>query len=197
MKNNLNKKNPFFHAKKDFFCKTQIFSLDFLVAVIAFAAILTASAVVWDYTAGKTDSTEKRNEIELAAMNVLSVLIETQGNPSNWSRLPVQNFNSSNVFSLGLAKNITHGLDFDGSWIIDREKLVYINSSAYNIAKNILGLAGYEFNLTLRTYNGTGFVSNYSVSGDLGNASNIARYTRYAMIDGKKAEISLKVAADE
>lgn len=173
----------------------QIFSLDFIIAVIAFAAILTASAVVWDYTAKKTDAAEKRNGLELASMNILSALMETQGNPSNWSSLQLQNFNSSNVFSIGFAKNYTHGLDFDGSWIIDGGKIHYINSSTYNAAKNILGLEGYEFNLTLRTYNGTGFVFNYSVSGEFGNASNIVKHTRYAMIDGKKAEISLKVAA--
>ena len=184
MKNNPNKKAG------------QIFSLDFLIAVIAFAAILTASAVVWDYTAKKTGAAEKRNGLELAAMNTLSALIETPGNPSNWSRLPAQNFNPSNVFSLGFAKNITHGLDFGGSWILDRKKLSYINSSTYNTTKNILGLAGYEFNLTLMDYNGTGFVFNYSVSGDFGNASNVVKHTRYAMIDGKKAEISLKVAAN-
>ena len=67
MKNNSYKKNG------------QIFSLDFLIAIIAFAAVLAASAVVWDYTTGKTDSTESRNGMEIAAMNVLSVLI--------WQRL--------------------------------------------------------------------------------------------------------------
>ncbi len=183
--------------KNNFYKKTgQIFSLDFLIAIIAFAAILTASAIVWDYTAKKTDAAEKRNGLELAAINVLSALIETQGSPSNWSRLHVQSFNSSNVFSIGLAKNITHGLDFSGSWVLDRKKLNYINSSNYNMTKNILGLSGYEFNLTLSTYNGTGFVFNYSVSGDFGNASNIVKHTRYTMIDGKKAEISLKVAGN-
>lgn len=175
----------------------QIFSLDFLIAVIAFAGIIIASAVAWDYTARKTDSTEKINEMEIAAMNILSVLIETPGRPSNWSRLPVQDFSSSNVPSIGFAKNITHGLDFDGSWIIDREKLHYVNSSTYNTTKNIIGLQGYEFNLSLRIYNGTSFASNYSLSGNFGNANNIVRHVRYVIIDGKKAEISLKVAANE
>ena len=174
--------------------KSQIFSLDMLIAMLAFITILVSSIVIWDYSQETINSKERRNELELASMNVLSTLIETPGIPSNWSDFPIQEFNESNVHAIGLAKNNSLGLSHKGSWEIDQKKLHYLNSSTYEQAKKILGLAGFEFDLTIKIYNGSDYAFDYSVSGNITNAPDITKLRRYALMDGQRAELILKVA---
>ena len=177
--------------------KSQIFSLDILIAMLAFITILVSSIIIWDYSTETINIKERRNELESASMNVLSLLIETTGIPSNWSNFAIQDFNESNVHAIGLAKNNSLGLSYSGPWEIDQKKIYYLNSSTYERTKKILGLAGFEFDLTLKIYNGSDYASNYSVSGNITDASDITKLRRYALMDGQRAELILKVARNE
>ena len=83
--------------------KAQIFSLDGIVAVITFIIILIASMWLWDYSREKIHLTERRADLEIISKNALSVLVETPGNPANWTNLSDSDFNRTNIYSLGLA----------------------------------------------------------------------------------------------
>ncbi|MBI2661775.1 hypothetical protein HYX09_05940 [Candidatus Woesearchaeota archaeon] len=174
----------------------QIFSLDMLIAMMGFVILIISASLLWDYSLNSIDARENRYSMELAASGVLSSLLETQGNPSNWSSLPISQFNESNIDSLGLAKNSTLGLSHEGLWEIDWKKLRYLNSSSYNKTKVMLGLQGYEFNLTVNKFNGSSFALNYSVSGEIQSA-NVVKRTRYALLDNKRAELVLMVGQNE
>ncbi|MBI2130693.1 hypothetical protein HYU10_02890, partial [Candidatus Woesearchaeota archaeon] len=76
------------------------------------------------------------------------------------------------------------------------KKLRYLNSSSYNKTKVMLGLQGYEFNLTVNKFNGSSFALNYSVSGEIQSA-NVVKRTRYALLDNKRAELVLMVGQNE
>ena len=177
--------------------KTQIFSLDLLIAILAFLTILTTSIVVWDYTTESITTKEKRNDLEISALHALSSLIETTGNPANWSSLSLNNFNETNVKSLGLIRNDSLSLSHKGLWEIDSKKLNFLNSSTINTSRKILGLHGYKFNLTLKKYNGSTFNYNYSVSDNFLDKSEIVRYSRFALFENTKAEIILKLEQNE
>jgi hypothetical protein len=172
---------------------SQIFSLDLLIAGIAFIVILVSANLFWDYANSEVDLVERRNDMELAAINVMSVFIETEGDPKNWSALDDKDFNRSNIFYLGLAKNKSLATHFSGPWQFDSSKLNYLNSSNYNRTKKMLGLAGYEFNLTVRVYDGSALNFNHSVSGDFSDVETILKTTRLGLLDGKKAELVLRV----
>lgn len=177
--------------------KSQIFSLDMLIAMLAFVVILTSSIMIWDYSIETISSKERRNELELASIHVLSSLIETTGIPSNWNDLPLKDFNETNIHAIGLVKNSPLGLNYKGPWEIDLKKINYLNSSTYNKTKKILGLEGYNFNLTIKKYDGNNFVFNYSVGGNISNATEVISLTRYALLDSQKAELILKVGRNE
>ena len=177
--------------------KGQIFSLDVIIAVLAFTTILVSSIVIWDYTHETISKTERRIELELATMNVLSTLLESPGSPSNWSNFPVNDFNESNVLSIGLTRNDSISLISKDLWHLDYEKISYLNPSTYNKTKKILGLAGHDFKLTINLFNGTEFSENYSVSGDLTNIEEQVVLTRYGLLNGEKTELVLKVGRHE
>jgi len=167
-----------------------MFSLDIVIASLGLIGILLSSMIAWDYTTNSIDAKERRNKLEAASFHTLSVLIETPGDPANWLEVT---FNESNILSLGFASNSSTGLKHEGPWSLSRQKIDHLNSSHYNITKKILGLDGYEFSLTLKIYNGTGFVNNYSLSGERGNESEVSQKKRYALVDGSWVEIVLAV----
>ncbi len=65
----------------------QMFSMDGIVATLAFMMIFLAAIYVWDFSIEKISQTEKRGDLELLSKNAMAVLVETPGNPSNWSKI--------------------------------------------------------------------------------------------------------------
>jgi len=167
--------------------RAQVFSLDLVIAFLVFIGILLSSFVIGDYTTENLEQREIRTELELASIYALSALIETPGVPANWSSDP------SNLTSLGISKNNSYSLTFDGPWVIDEKKIFSLNESNYNQTKSSLGLDAYNFSVTLNTYNGSEYTFNYSLGANV-SGDEVLQLRRYALLNGDWAEVILKVS---
>jgi len=177
--------------------KAQFFSSDLVIAIIIFIILMTTIIWLWEYTHERIFSSEKTAQIDISARIAISSLIETQGNPKNWSLFPANEFTEANVHSIGLGK--TQYLDGNNQWSLDSQKISRLASytdtnSSYSTTKKILGLSNpdYEFYLAFNKWNGSSFAY-YSSSGisASANSTGIISIERYALIDGEKAIITL------
>ena len=138
---------------KRFGKKCQMFSIDFVIALMVFIFILIAIAWVWNFSREKMSLGETRNNMNLVSTYALSSLIETPGSPMDWHELSDEEFNENNVASVGFANS---ALD---AWELDKEKiqrLYELNQSKYETIKKLLGLrgAGYDFNIKIEKVGG-------------------------------------------
>ena len=189
----------------------QIFSTDLIIAMLIFIIVIFLIFQILDYSNKKIILEESFNDINIIAGNVISSLIETEGNPSNWSLLNANDFNENNVFSLGLAKSLnlnnqdslikgkSMSLNNNGYITLDKNKinrLDSLNNTRYNEIKNILGIkgSGYEFLLTVKNWNG----NSYDTVKDIGKIPDgdtdiIVKKTRMGLIDNNITLIELKI----
>ena len=107
--------------------KGQIFSLDLIIAMLIFVVVIILIFQILDYSNRKIDLEESANDVNIIAGNAVSSLIESEGNPSNWSLINTNDFNESNVFSLGLAKN----LNFNNQDSLVKGKSMSSNNNGY------------------------------------------------------------------
>lgn len=191
--------------------KAQIFSLDMIVGIISFIIIILIGIWAWDYSNERIYLTETRNDLEIISKNTLNVLLQTPGNPANWTDLQDSEINKTNIISLGLAKSKSlnnkdteersrsSGLTKYDYLVLDPEKLKKLNDSAslkYSTYKKILGIAGagYEFQLEIKEWDTDEFITEYQIGLEPSlNARNIVRSDRFALISNNKAHIILKI----
>lgn len=132
--------------------KAQIFALDAAIGITVFIVILLSSVWAWDTAREKISLIEARNDLELVARTSASVLMQSPGNPANWDNYTVSDFNTTNIYALGLVKN--------RQWAIDKNKtirLMELNSTKYSDIRSILGIKGpgYHFFLNVSLFNRT------------------------------------------
>lgn len=191
--------------------KAQIFSADMAIAIVTFLVILIASMWLWDYSMEKIELTESRNDLEFISKNVLTVLVETPGNPSNWTDTSEADFNENNIYSLGLAKSYSQnnldiarkgksaGLTINNYLVLDENKiqrLDVLNPQKYSTIKRILGILGpdYEFQLIIKVWNGTSYNTEYETGSTPGSSvTDIVRTDRFALLNGNWANVVLKI----
>ncbi len=171
--------------------KAQIFSIDFVIALMLFVVILIVSEWAWTTSVEKIYFTEGRNDLEILARNAASILIQTTGNPPNWHNL--SDFNTTNVSSLGFAKN--------RPWFIDENKVIRLNNlnnTNYSVYKTLLGIRGpgYEFHMNVSKFNRTHF-EDLALIGETPNASaeSVVKISRIMLSGDDKnwTKITLKV----
>jgi hypothetical protein len=164
--------------------KAQLFSLDMVIACSMFILILLSTAALRDYTGETIRIEETRNDMEMIARNAISVLIETEGQPSNWTAQP---FSQTDMQSLGLADSFLE---------LDPEKISALSSANYSVAKTLLGIIGpdYEFCLDIGVWNGTSYATGY-VIGLLPNvtASEVVREERFSLINNTWAKATIRL----
>ena len=191
--------------------KAQFFSVDLVVAILLFITIIISSIYIWDYSKERIFLAEKRNNLNLLARNTLSSLVETSGNPSNWSSIPETEFNENNILSLGLLKSHSlnnydqikksrsGALGLNNLAILDKNKIETLsnfNNTKYETQKKILGLLGpnYNFELQIKKWNETAFEINYNIGIPPTNESrNIVRLDRFALLDDEYVNVIIKV----
>ena len=164
--------------------KAQIFSLDAVIAIGIFILILLSAALVWNYSREKISIEETRNDMEIIARNSLAVLIETKGNPTNWTDY---DFNQTDIYSLGLA---------DEFLLLNSTKINSLSSADYSTAKTILGILGsnYEFRLNIDTWNGASYISNYTIgTAPNATASEVVNIERFVLLDDLWAKTTMKL----
>ena len=191
--------------------KAQIFSLDLIIAVIIFITVIIFISATLDYSNRKINIQENVNDIDFVAENAISSLVENEGNPSNWSLINVNDFNETNVFSLGLGKSLNFNKDDSSvkskSMSLNKndylnldsvkiDRLNTLNATKYIEIKNILGIkgSGYEFELIIKNWNGNSYDTKY----DIGKFSNnnvdfIVKKSRFSLIENNITLVELKI----
>jgi len=173
----------------------QFFSIDIVIAFLAFILIIFVASAAWDYGQEKHTTAEWRNDLEITSRGSLAVLIETPGNPSDWETLP----NSTGITSLGLAGGT---MDISGlsAWpygYLDSQKIASLqNLFATEPVKTtaLLGLPGDQFLLRIRQWNG----SDYQLTSSIGNepstsAAFIVQQDRYALLNTNITQVQMVV----
>jgi hypothetical protein len=191
--------------------KGQIFSLDLVIAMLAFTVILIASIWLWEYALEKIRSTDERNDLEVISKAALAALVETPGSPSNWTNFSESSFNTSNVLFLGITKSYSisnkdvkgkgksAGLSNSSYLVLDTAKVVrltQLNMTKYETMKTLLGILGpnYQFELIISIWNESQYKPSYLIGKNPGNVkANIIKSERLALIDGIWAKVTLKI----
>lgn len=191
--------------------RAQVFSIDLIVGILAFIFIMIAGIWMWDYSRERMYLVESRADLEILSRNALNVLVQTPGNPSNWTNIAEDDFNESNVKSLGLARSISDnnldveekgrsaGLIKNGYLILDSNKVDTFNtlsSSKYDTYKRLLGILGpnYHFQLKIKQWNGVTYSTSHQIGGTPSSlALNIVRKDRFALMNDTWTNIAFLV----
>ncbi len=189
--------------------KGQVSSIDAIIALGVFLMIFAVIGSNWQEVLEKNANAKQFYPINSIARNAMASLIETSGNPSNWTQFPASSFNETNVKSLGLGKapkttaevnkERSFGLGFANAWQLDYnkvKKLAEFNQTRYDSIKKMLGITGpnYEYYLKVQKWNGTAYSLNTTIgSAPFSNASHSASIKRLAAMDGNWSLIELIV----
>lgn len=169
--------------------KGQIFTFDSIIGLGIFIAIIISMVYIWDYTREKAYYSEQRDYMERAGRDALSSLVLTSGSPPGWHLGPFP-LNSTVVESLGLARN--RPLEIDQG---KAEAMQAQNSSSYMAYKEILGLEGLEFRLTLWPYSG-GYEASplFSIGTDPpASQKNIVKLQRFGLLHNSASDTWLRM----
>ncbi len=131
--------------------KSQIFSIDLMIAIVTLSIIILF--IFWGWSESNMKMASQNEEYEMINFLIYSSesLSDTMGFPQNWSLLDSNFFNTSSVNSLGLITK-------DGLLSLSKvNKLVELNSTKYETIKLILGVPDYNFAFDLYIYNGSDF----------------------------------------
>ncbi|HIH38956.1 hypothetical protein J4460_06670 [Candidatus Woesearchaeota archaeon] len=173
----------------------QFFSIDIIIAFLAFILIIFVASAARDYGQEKHTTAEWRNDLEITSKGSLAVLIETPGNPPDWETFP----NSTGIISLGLAGGTMDisGLTAEPYGYLDSQKIASLQNlfAAEPVRTTaLLGLPGDQFLLLIRQWNG----SDYQLTSSIGNepstsAAFIVQQDRYALLNNNITQIRMVV----
>jgi hypothetical protein len=191
--------------------KGQILTTDAIIAMGIFIVILIASIEAWDFSREKILLNEVRDDLEIIAKQTASVLVETPGNPSNWTDLAEANFNATIIQSLGMARSSSMGnhdtsaggnsigLNHANYGIIDSAKaarLENVSPTKYEEMKKMLGVRGpgYEFHVLVKPWNGSDYITQYTF-GRTPNATaaNVIRADRFTLMGNVKTNVVVNI----
>ena len=156
------------------FCKAQVFSIDFLVAVSIFLLVLAVVMIYWSYTSIQIEETKTINEM-IDKGYMISQVWFREGTPEYWD--------PNNVRDIGLLSDHR----------INETKMNYLNDIGYNRVKEIIGAAPYEFRFNVSFTNCYG--SGYSFPFGLypTQASNVIRIQRAGILNSSIAIIEVLI----
>ncbi|MBU2476956.1 hypothetical protein KKG83_05790 [Candidatus Micrarchaeota archaeon] len=160
-------------------CKGQIFTTDFVFAVVVLLFILVISTTSFGLIQNALNEEEFYFEMQEKAFNASQALVSTQGDPNSWELL-----SDLNVNSLGLAKERN---------VIDEgklQRLVDLNSTNYQEIKEILGLGKYEFYFRLTSMQGQ-TVKEFGTFP--GTEEKVIVIERYVLLNGEERKFLLGV----
>lgn len=162
-----------------------MFSADIVIALMIFIFILMSIAWVWDFSTEKIRLDERRNNMNLISMQSLTSLIQTRGEPADWHFLPEEEFNASNVASLGLVGTTLSAWELDEYKI---KKLYEYNQTKYETVKEMLGLrgSGYDFSIKLSKVGG------FILPGFLGDKKIAYTYADGDPLEGNESNFGIR-----
>lgn len=146
MKNFPKSKNSY--AKKSL--KSQVFSLDFIIALTMFILILGFFFWAWNSIEVKKTEARENTELSIMALQIADSLSSKQGFPQYWDTV-----SSSEISSLGLLTGTE----------ISAHKITALVAMNYSDLKQKLGVLGprYEVGIEINSFNGTAYTSNATI----------------------------------
>ncbi|HLC39888.1 MAG TPA: hypothetical protein VJJ76_03330 [archaeon] len=150
-----------FEVKK---CKGQITSTEFLIVSVVLVILFTFATNFWNIVAFRFGEKSFRSGLELTALDISDILINTPGTPGNWQD------DTSKIFSLGIS---------DSTHVMNEKKLIAFTNLNYTQAKKALGVPAYDYKFRIRTLNGTVI---YQSGLDPSATSQIVVITRFVLL---------------
>ncbi len=163
--------------------RAQIWSIDFIVSVVIFAAAVAMILFVWGSASSQAAESLQITELQKKAITAADTLVRIKGVPENWVQ--------GNVTFIGLAER---------EGVISSQKVAQLLNMGYGDARGGLQLGGDEFYLALKDSNGTflnATVGSVSMQIEYGNYPNSSKFVvpveRYVLYNGELARLQLIV----
>lgn len=119
--------------------KAQVFMYDFMFSMMVFLMIFAFAVSKYNSNIADTAREDARRDALSRAGNIIGALAESRGIPENWHTL-----SDDSIEMIGLAEK---------PLMLSNERLARFLSMDYNFAKELLGIQGYEFLLSLPDVN--------------------------------------------
>jgi hypothetical protein len=167
----------------------QVFSIDALIAGLVFMSILVGAFLLGDTMNDKSISSNQANDIEFVSRNAMNVLLESEGDPHNWSKFSDSDVTTSHIKVLGLSSKSSGILDLDKVQTLER-----LNATDYADYKVMLGLQQYDFFLTFDYWINDAFVNEFTIGSPVpSDVSRSSAHVRYALLNGTRTKMELTV----
>lgn len=159
--------------------KAQLFSTDLAISFSVVIVVIVICSLLWTYAIERKALYHEVDEVRQISRDVSNALLLTPGTPSTWT-------NVSGAQAIGLVSE---------PYILDSAKIAALQNASLNDTLFALGIIGPGFgtNLTVATWAGTRFDTQYSMGSESANATDIAIQRRYALLNGSWALLTLKV----
>ncbi len=182
--------------------------MDLGVAIVTFLFILLASIYLYNYVFEGILIREERSDLLRVSHYLTSSLLQTPGNPANWTEISDGRFNTGNISSLGLAvpSNLQYGdlqergstaaLKQAGLYVLHESKvsrLADLDSTKNETLAKLLGAAGYHFHISFDKWNGSDYNTAYGVGTEPVGATHVVRIDRMAIINDTRTHVVIKV----
>jgi len=162
-----------------------VFTLDMIVSVVFFMAIVLT--MLWVWTASYMHM-EQYNDLSARSSrldDIGTMLVTTGGSPSDWHQGGP--FNADRILALGLAR---------GGNELDPERLDRFVSLDYELLRRLLGLGSEDFHFTVtRDWEGTPDI--LYEKGSAKATSEVYVVRRFAALDGEAVELRLAAYYDK
>ncbi len=153
----------------------QFFSADLMFASVAVVALAAITVFAFSRADSAQSQDELRSQLSASASDALAALVQSPGNPSNWTRFG--KMDSAQISGIGLASS---------PGVLDYDKVSFFFSSInrasananYSNASMLMGLrkAGYDFSVSIYDSSGaTLFSTNASAQPSQNNSASAER----------------------
>jgi hypothetical protein len=125
----------------------QFYSVDFAISAILFTFVVAVSILVWDNLNYEMDSKARSEFLQTKIVSSSTILLETQGYPSNWTSYVPSNLDK--IGQIGLAS---------GSNVLSSDKVaafVSMNGTNYSTVSSIFGIGPEKLYIRFVALNGS------------------------------------------
>ena len=182
--------------------RAQSTSAEFLIGYFIFFLILTLTVLLWSEKVSDIQYSEHFYDREETAVDVAEKLVRTQGVPKNWT------WQTVTVMGLADEPRVLSSRKVEDFILLMNDSTLapqrYIASAAagcaglsnYECNKEVLGVGGYNFTLTIEDINGTIMrVNNKTCFAGITavNQTDAVTVTRTAILDNQIARLKLTI----
>ena len=158
----------------------QVFSVDLVIAVVAFTVVMFLAAQVWSNSLARIDDWQERVEIQKAANTASFFLVVSQGYPDDWNRTTVQ--------VLGLTNGEQN--------TIEHRKFAELLTMDLSETKQFLNVEQYGLFLNLTNQSSGLEIGSKGIPPDISEAFEIAKIDSYVLYNRSMCILQLSLWKD-